>query len=150
MLSVDPVGTWSELMSELIINAGPFSFPARLETELAPKTCAKFKSMLPYRTKIIHVRWSGEGCWIPLGEQEMGFPIENATSYPAPGQFLFYPGGFSEAEILVAYGGVQFASKMGQLAGNHFMTITGNLDNLSKLGRMTLWEGAQDIAFEPA
>lgn len=137
-------------MSELIINAGPFSFPARLETELAPKTCAKFKSMLPYRTKIIHVRWSGEGCWIPLGEQEMGFPIENATSYPAPGQFLFYPGGFSEAEILVAYGGVQFASKMGQLAGNHFMTITGNLDNLSKLGRMTLWEGAQDIAFEPA
>jgi hypothetical protein len=150
MLSVDPVGTWSELMSELIINAGPFSFPARLETELAPKTCAKFKSMLPYRTKIIHVRWSGEGCWIPLGEQEMGFPIENATSYPAPGQFLFYPGGFSEAEILVAYGGVQFASKMGQLAGNHFMTITGNLDNLGKLGRMTLWEGAQDIAFEPA
>lgn len=137
-------------MSELIINAGPFSFPARLETELAPKTCAKFKSMLPYRTKIIHVRWSGEGCWIPLGEQEMGFPIENATSYPAPGQFLFYPGGFSEAEILVAYGGVQFASKMGQLAGNHFMTITGNLDNLGKLGRMTLWEGAQDIAFEPA
>ena len=137
-------------MSELIVKAGPFSFPARLETALAPRTCAQFQSMLPYRTKIIHVRWSGEGCWIPLGEQEMGFPIENATSYPAPGQFLFYPGGFSEAEILVAYGGVQFASKMGQLAGNHFMTITGNLDNLSKLGRMTLWEGAQDIAFELA
>ena len=137
-------------MSDCIVKAGPFSFPASFETASAPKTCARFKMMLPYRTRIIHVRWSGEGCWIPLGEQALDFPVENATSYPAPGQFLFYPGGFSEAEILLAYGGVRFASKMGQLAGNHFLTITGNLQDLNKLGRMTLWEGAQDIVFDPA
>jgi len=137
-------------MSDLIVKAGSFTFKARLETALAPKTCARFMTMLPYRTKIIHVRWSGEGCWIPLGEQEMGFPIENATSYPAPGQFLFYPGGFSEAEILLAYGGVCFASKLGQLAGNHFLTITDNLDKVATLGKKTLWEGAQDISFELA
>jgi hypothetical protein len=72
---------------------------------------------------------------------------ENHTSYPAPGQFLLYPGGISETEILLAYGGVQFASKMGQLAGNHFLTIVEGLENLVPLGKMTLWQGAQDIEF---
>ena len=48
---------------------------------------------------------------------------ENHTSYPAPGQIILYPGGISETEILLAYGAVQFASKMGQLAGNHFLTV---------------------------
>ena len=44
---------------------------------------------------------------------------------------IFYPGGISETEILLAYGGVRFASKMGQLAGNHFITITDGLENLA-------------------
>ena len=136
-------------MTQLTVTAGPFRFLARLETELAPQTCAYFATLLPYRNRVIHVRWSGEGCWIPLGETALAFPVENATSYPAPGQFLFYPGGFSEAEILLAYGGVRFASKLGQLAGNHFLTITEGLADLTALGRMTLWHGAQDIAIDP-
>jgi hypothetical protein len=37
---------------------------------------------------------------------------------------------------------------MGQLAGNHFITITSNLDQLAEIGRLTLWEGAQSIRFE--
>ena len=45
-------------------------------------------------------------------------------------------------------GGVDFASKVGQLAGNHFITLTSNLDKLPELGRKTLWEGAQPILFE--
>jgi len=39
---------------------------------------------------------------------------------------------------------------MGQLAGNHFITITSGLENLAALGKMTLWKGAQDILFELA
>jgi hypothetical protein len=126
------------------------TFSARLETQLAPRTCAHFLGLLPYRKQLIHVRWSGEGCWIPLGEEPLGFPVENATRYPAPGQLIFYPGGFSEAEILLAYGGVAFASRLGALAGNHFLTITEGLEQLPALGRKTLWEGAQDILFETA
>jgi hypothetical protein len=61
---------------------------------------------------------------------------------------LFYPGGFSETEILLAYGGCRFASKMGQLAGNHFLTIVQGKEQLATLGRRVLWEGAQDILFE--
>jgi Protein of unknown function (DUF3830) len=135
-------------MQLLTIKAGPFSFAARLERDRAPRTCAKFESLLPYRQKIIHVRWSGEACWIPLGDLDLGLPFENHTSYPAPGQVILYPGGISETEILLAYGGVSFASKVGQLAGNHFLTITAGSENLEALGKLTLWNGAQDILFE--
>ena len=137
-------------MSDLRITAGPFKFDARFETTLAPKTCAIFKRLLPYEQRVIHVRWSGEAVWIPLGETDLGIPAENQTSYPAPGHMILYPGGISETEILLGYGGVHFASKMGQLAGNHFITITSALDDLPKLGKMVLWEGAQKIRIESA
>jgi len=135
-------------MTTLIINAGPFEFEAVMEEADAPETCAKFKTLLPYKERIIHVRWSGEGCWIPLGDLDLGLDYENHTSHPAPGQFILYPGGISETEILLAYGGVSFASKVGQLAGNHFLTITRGRENLAALGKMTLWQGAQDIVFK--
>ena len=137
-------------MTSLRIKAGPYTFGARLEEKLAPKTCAKFASLLPYRERIIHVRWSGEACWIPLGDLDLGLGYENHTSHPAPGDVILYPGGISETEILLAYGGVHFASKMGQLAGNHFITLTSNLDQLPALGKTVLWKGAQDIRFELA
>lgn len=137
-------------MSTLLLKAGPYAFEARLEEAAAPQTCAKFASLLPFRQKIIHVRWSGEGCWIPLGDLDLGLPYENHTSHPAPGDIILYPGGISETEILVAYGAVCFASKVGQLAGNHFLTVTKGRENLAALGRLTLWQGAQDIVFERA
>jgi hypothetical protein len=132
----------------LRIKAGPYEFDARMEEEAAPKTCAKFLSLLPYRERIIHVRWSGEGCWIPLGDLDLGLSYENHTSHPAPGDIIVYPGGISETEILLAYGAVCFASKVGQLAGNHFLTIVNGRENLTALGKLTLWKGAQDIVFE--
>ncbi len=134
-------------MPLISIDAGPYRFRAVVEDALAPKTCAKFLSLLPYRQQVIHVRWSGEGCWIPLGETDLGIGYENHTSYPAPGQLILYPGGYSETEILIAYGGVRFASKLGQLAGNHFLTIVEGTENLAALGKLTLWSGAQDILF---
>lgn len=130
-------------MTKVSITAGPFTFDGHFEEKLAPKTCAVFKKILPYEEKVIHVRWSGEAVWIPLGEHDFGLEYENHTSFPAPGQLIVYPGGISETEILLAYGGVRFASKVGQLAGNHFVTITSPLDKLAELGKMCLWQGAQ-------
>ena len=42
-------------MSQLIIRAGDFTFNARLEEELAPKTCAVFKKAMPSGSEAIHV-----------------------------------------------------------------------------------------------
>jgi hypothetical protein len=137
-------------MSMLRITAGPFAFTARLEEQDAPKTCAAFRELLPYRQKLIHARWSGEACWIPLGEFALGVGFENHTSHPAPGEVPWYPGGFSETELLFPYGATMFASKLGQLAGNHFLTIVEGRDQLRELGRTVLWQGAQDIVFELA
>lgn len=137
-------------MAKLKITAGPFVFGADLLLEQAPRTCETFLALLPYRESVIHVRWSGEGCWIPLGDRDFGLKFENATAHPAPGDFIFYPGGYSETEILLAYGGVSFASKLGPLAGNHFMTVTQGRENLRALGEMVLRKGAQPILFERA
>jgi hypothetical protein len=131
----------------LEIDAGGFRFAARLEESDAPRTVAAFRRLLPLQSRIIHVRWSGEGGWIPFGDLDLGLAPENATCYPNPGEIVLYPGGVSETEILLAYGYVNFASKAGQLAGNHFATIVEGNENLRELGRMFLWEGAQEIAF---
>lgn len=132
----------------LEIVSGDFRFAGRLEEDAAPATVAAFRRLLPLETRIIHARWSGEACWIPFGDLDVGFGPEDPTCYPAPGQLLFYPGGVSETEILFPYGSAAFASKAGALAGNHFATVTEGVERLGELGRKVLWEGAQPIRLE--
>jgi len=132
----------------LEIVAGEFRFVARLEEQAAPETVAAFRRLLPLESRIIHARWSGEACWISFGELDVGLGPENATSYPAPGHLLFFPGGISETEILFPYGSTSFASKAGPLAGNHFASVVESVERLPELGRKALWEGAQEIRFE--
>ena len=130
----------------LRISVGEFEFTARLEDEKAPKTVAALRGLLPLESKLVQARWSGEAAWVPLGwELELGIGPENATSYPAPGDLLLYPGGLSEVEILFPYGATSFASKMGQLAGNHFATIEAGHERLGQLGNAVLWNGALDF-----
>ncbi|MGA2081323.1 MAG: DUF3830 family protein [Holophaga sp.] len=136
-------------MTRIRITAGGMHFLAETHPA-APRTVAAFTALLPYRQKLIHVRWSGEACWIPLGDFRLGVDFENATSHPSAGDILFHPGGLSEAEILLAYGSCCFASKVGQLAGNHFLTVVEGRERLRELGEKTLWQGAQDILFELA
>jgi hypothetical protein len=130
------------------IAVGDFRFVARFEEKDAPATVAAFRAMLPLRTRIIHARWSGEAAWIPWGDLDVGLGPENATRYPSPGELLFYPGGVSETELLFPYGHAAFGSKAGPLAGNHFATIVEGGERLRELGKLVLWEGAQEIFFE--
>jgi uncharacterized protein DUF3830 len=59
-----------------------------------------------------------------------------------------YPGGISECEIFFPYGACMTASKVGQLAANHFATLEpdeGWADRLREVGRRCLWDGAQEV-----
>lgn len=134
---------------KILITAGPYHFLATFESA-APKTVSMFRGLLPYRQQVIHVRWSGEAVWVPLGEQDFGVGFENHTSHPDAGQILLYPGGYSETELLFCYGGTHFASKMGVLSANHFLTVIKGNENLRRLGELVLWKGAQDVLFELA
>lgn len=134
-------------MSDVEIMIGDATFEARFRDDLAPETCTMFRSFLPWRQSIIHARWSGEACWIPLGDLRLDVGCESATSYPQPGDIIVYPAGVSETEILLAYGSVRFASKAGRLAGNPVLTITSGLDRLVEVGRQILWSGAREISF---
>ena len=144
----------------LRVRVGDLAFVARWEEAAAPQSCAAFAKLLPFRNKLIQARWSGEAGWVPLGDLDVGVGVENATSYPSPGEILLYPGGYSETEILFPYGPTCFASKLGHLAGNHFLTIVEGQEHLKEAGRRVypdgfpntrvVWEGAQEILFEEA
>jgi hypothetical protein len=132
------------------ITVGELRFNAQFEEIAAPRTCAAFRTLLPFEEQLIQARWSGEAAWVPLGDLRLDLPAENATSHPSRGDILFYPGGASETELLFPYGSACFASKVGQLAGNHFLTITSGLELLVELGRLVVWKGAQTIRIEAA
>lgn len=135
-------------MEYVNIYAGGYEFTGKLHFDKAPQTCDAFMRMLPFENKLIHVRWSGQGVWIPFGDKRINLEYENHTSHPNKGEILLYPGGISEMEIILSYGRCLFSSQVGQLAGNHFITITEGIENLEKLGEKILWEGAQPIKIE--
>jgi hypothetical protein len=130
-----------------VVASGELRFVARLEEQAAPLTVAAFRRLLPLESRLVQARWSGQSAWIPFGELDVGIGPENATSYPGPGELLLYPGGVSETELLFPYGPTCFASKAGQLAGNHFATIVEGAERLQELGERVMWQGAQPVAF---
>jgi Protein of unknown function (DUF3830) len=93
----------------------PLVLEAVLEGERAPQTCGVFTALLPFHARLIQARWSGEAAWIPLGDFNFDVAFENHTSHPAPGEILLYPGGYSEAEILVPYGATRRGMGLGML-----------------------------------
>ena len=140
--------TGKERVGQLSLTIGGERFEAHFERHIAPLTVAAFERRLPFSNSIIHVRWSGEAMWVPLGDLDFDLPPEAATSYPAPGQMLLYPGGVSETELILAYGPSCFSSKAGQLAGNPLLRVTDRLDILADIGREILWHGSRSISIE--
>jgi hypothetical protein len=132
----------------LSIKVGGHTLIARFEETQAPLTCALFRKMLPLRSSLVHCRWSGESTWVPFEPPSTPISFENHTSHPVPGQILIYAQQFSEPEILIPYGACCFSSKVGQLAGNHFLTLVAGAEHLPELGRSALWDGAKQIVFE--
>ena len=130
------------------ITIGKFEFIAKMHLDRAPETCRILIEKMPIKGKVIQARWSGEAAWLQMDPYGIEAPQENATSYPGPGQILYYPGGVSEKEILIPYGSACFASRFGLLPGNHFATVIEGNELLELMGEKVLWDGAQSIRIE--
>jgi hypothetical protein len=130
------------------ITIGKIEFIAKMHLDRAPETCRLLLEKMPITGKVIQARWSGEAAWLQMDPYGIEAPQENATSYPGPGQILFYPGGVSEKEILIPYGSACFASKFGLLPGNHFATVIEGNQLLEIMGEKVLWGGAQSVRIE--
>ena len=133
----------------LKITIGEYVFKAKMHSEKAPETCRLLLENMPITGKAIQARWSGEAAWLEMNPYGIEVHQENATSYPGPGQLLYYPGGVSEKEILIPYGSAIFASKFGLLPGSHFATIVEGNELLEAMGEKVFREGGQEIRIEP-
>lgn len=140
-----------EKLPAVRMTIGGVIFHARLRYDLAPRSCDRFASLLPYHGKIVHAQWSGQSCWSPLNSV---WPIgerlapENAIAYPSRGEVLLYGRELSEPELLLPYGPSRFACMAGPLAGNPVLLIEDRLARLAELGRQVLWRGAVDLVIE--
>jgi hypothetical protein len=119
-------------------------FTGRLESLAAPKSVAWLAERLPLEGTVMHARWSGEAAWMPLGFAAR-LDSENATAYPHPGQLLLYAGDRSEPELLIPYGACAFACRAGELAGNHVVTLEGDIDSLRTRAESLLRYGARPL-----
>lgn len=132
----------------LDLEIGSMGFSATLRDDLAPQSCERLMSVLPYRGRVIHARWSGEALWSPLGEAwpaGLRLPRENARCQPKPGEALLYAGDLSEPELLIPYGTVRFACNAGALEGNPVLTIDASTSALAEIGRQVLWNGGMSL-----
>jgi hypothetical protein len=126
------------------MTVGGLTFSGRLEAQAAPKSVAWLAARLPWDGILLQARWSGEAGWMPLGI-ELKLDSENAMNYPHPGQLLLYAGDDSEPELLIPYGACAFASRAGALAGNHVITLEGDITHLHRLGEILQRDGAQSL-----
>ena len=109
--------------------------------DAAPRTVAVISLLLPLRSRLIHFAGAG-GLLDPV--RRRAFLDLRPRTRPATrrrAEIIVYPGGMSECEILVAYGSVDFSSKVGQLWGNHFATMTTGRRPASRDGPAGAVEG---------
>ncbi|MGW8178334.1 MAG: DUF3830 family protein, partial [bacterium] len=72
------------------VTIGNFVFKIKLHQDKAPETCRHLLEKMPITGKAIQARWSGEAAWLQMDPYGIEAPQENATSYPGPGQLLYY------------------------------------------------------------
>jgi Protein of unknown function (DUF3830) len=136
-------------MLKLNVQIGGMRFSALAQMEKAPKTCEMLMKLLPIEGETMHSRFSGEAIWFNMpGAPQLDY--ENHTSYLSRGDLLYYPGSIHGQGILLSYGGAIFNSKVGLLAGNHFATITDDLDRLAETGMKLIREGAKPLRITKA
>ena len=110
-------------MADLQIRVGDLHFSARWEAA-APRTIEAIRRMLPIEREAHPLPLERRVDVDPVRRLPAGASTTRTTPRTRrPGQLAIYPGGISECEIFFPYGACTTASKVGQLAANHFATI---------------------------
>lgn len=135
-------------MTVVHITIGLLRFDARMEEADAPETCNIIRQMIPFHAQTIQALWCGEATWIPLYNQTLMLPKENATSIPNRGEILFYAEQSGVSGLLIPYGNAHFGSAQGERRGNHCLTIISGSNQFQTLGKNVLWSGAQSVHVE--
>lgn len=141
-------------MKKIKLTSNKFTFIARLEEEKNPETCKWLLGKLPWTVEMIHVSWSGNACFAPIGEQAFDVPYENPIRIPSKGEIIIYPGNIRHlqygGEFFMAWGPCSIATQNGNLMGNHVLTIIEGMENIEEYGRMVHFKGAQSMTVELA
>ena len=139
-------------MQDIELESGHFRAVGRLLPDMAPQTCGWFLAKLPFEVRVVQAVWSGMAVFADLAGAAHDVPFENITSYPATGSILLYPGNAqgNAGEIYIPYGGNKFCCPIGQIAGNHFMTLTASMETLRDFGRLVRYGGEQTLHFKLA
>jgi hypothetical protein len=95
-------------MNQLVIRAGDFTFEACFEDQLAPRPVPR-SPRDAVRSQMVHVRGAARGS-LPLGDLDFGVGYENPPAIPRRVRSSL-SGRCQRDRILLAYGGVHFASK---------------------------------------
>ena len=133
-------------MPKLILEPEGTRLSGDLHDAKTPESVEALRELLPLRTTLLHVRWSGYATWVNLeGKGLPDVPRENHTVYPSRGDVLLYPGFENEPELLLACGPTCFKSPAGELAGNHVATVDAAPETLRELEVSTLEDGGRDV-----
>ena len=94
--------------ADVRITAAGFTFHANFHPD-APRTVAAFRKLMPYRQRLILVRWSGEAAG-SRSATSTGVGFETTPAIPPPATCCSTPAA-QRAELLIAYGACSFASR---------------------------------------
>lgn len=119
--------------------------------ELAPKTCAAIRKILPIEDKGVHVQWSGSA-W--RTERDYVLPIgviENKVDMLEPGDILYYP---RIHKIAVCYGIAHWQGPERDARGKPYIAhrdvsvfarLEGDLTKFAEASRAVLFQGLKPI-----
>lgn len=159
----------SERNLELEFKASNLVLPVKLHWDEAPETCEAMWNILerPLVTNSHHAVFSGYEFFLYC--DPIDIELENHVVYPKPGQLLYYflparrnadnvahkinLGGHKSdaAEIAIWYGegDLRRMTECG-VRGNHFATVSGDLDAMFRAGHDTLVHGETVIELRRA
>jgi len=135
-------------VSQVNITIGRLRFTARFEEAAAPPICAAFRTLLHSKSNCAGALERGScvgTTWRPRAGSAIGERYESSLA----GRFSLLSWERERDRVAVAHVIARVSrAKFGQLAGNHFLTITSGLEGPRRAWPTRIVKGSQTILIE--